>query len=558
MNRKLALSTVLTLTLIGLLILSFLGQNVGANDSWIWVKNTVTGAWGQAVVGTGDAIYVARRNNFYRFDPSDNSWTTLAAPPNPDPIDAFKTGTALAWDFNDYIYALYGAASVDSRRWFYRYSISSNSWEALANTPEDQGEGDAIAWVSTDNCIYATIGGEEERPTYFMCYDPSTNSWSNEPTDPSAGMGDGASLVWTGGDYLYALRGEFHEGSPLYDFWRYSLTVDAWVAMTDIPADPHGGGLGGVGDGGSLLYVGFWLSDYTDYIYALSGNQVNEVPDNRTYRYTISMNSWERLADLPFEIGYYVGCRIGYADGCIYAWQGAPSTWIGGGDDLAEYEPSRACVGIHDLRTILLDAPVNKVYFLYADPVYMTRPEAAYDITSGGIMYGLCASTQHQGFNTTKHWLLDTGAINATTISNATIAMFGGPYPHIAVRYYEDSHVGSQDGNWLTPVRFAENTSHYWFENQTYAVVGMLPISTVGNGHEDMFVIEVFSEGDNTVLIIYGFDWKGTWAGGIYFKEVMLENLSDYEEQYYIFHWVDDSDQDSIPQSSEIVMTSSG
>ncbi|MCK4320574.1 hypothetical protein KAW11_03070, partial [Candidatus Bathyarchaeota archaeon] len=78
------------------------------------------------------------------------------------------------------------------------------------------------------------------------------------------------------------------------------------------------------------------------------------------------------------------------------------------------------------------------------------------------------------------------------------------------------------------------------------------------NGHEDMFVIEVFLDGDNTVLMIYGFDWKGTWAGGIYFKEVMLENLSDYEEQYCIFHWVDDSGQDGIPQSSEIVMASSG
>ena len=560
MNRKLVLSTVLTLILTGLLILSFLGQNVGANDSWIWVRNTVTGAWGQAVVGTGDAIYVARRNSFYCYDPADNSWTTLANPPNPDPYDAFKTGTALTWDFNDCIYALYGAATSDIRRWFYRYSISSNSWEALANTTADQGEGDAAAWVGTSNCLYATIGGEQ-RPTYFMCYNASTDSWSNAPSDPLAGMGDGASLVWAGGDSLYALRGEFDEETPLCDFWHYNLTGDAWTAAADIPANAHDGGVGGVGDGGSLLYVGFWMSNQTDYIYALSGNQaypeIPVIPDDHVYRYTISLNSWQCLAGLPFGIGYYVGCRIGYADGCIYAWQGAPNTWIGGGDDLAKYELTRVRVSIHDLRTILLDAPVNKVYFLYADPACMTRPEAAYDVTSGGIMYGLCTNPQCQGFNTTKHWLLDTGAINATTVSNATIAMFGGPYPHAAVRYYEDSHVGSQDGDWLAPVRFAENASHYWFENQAYAVVGMLPISAVVNGHEDMFVIEVFSDGDNTVLIIYGFDWKGTWAGGICFKEVMVENLSNYEKQYYIFHWVDDSDQDGIPQSSEIVMASS-
>ncbi|MBS7621530.1 hypothetical protein KEJ32_05405, partial [Candidatus Bathyarchaeota archaeon] len=114
----------------------------------------------------------------------------------------------------------------------------------------------------------------------------------------------------------------------------------ALTGLASIPAYPHSGGVGGVGDGGSLLYVGFWMPNQKDYIYALSGNQAypEPIPDNRTYRYTISTNSWERLADLPFGIGYYVGCRLGYADGHIYAWQGAPSTWAGGGDDLAKYK----------------------------------------------------------------------------------------------------------------------------------------------------------------------------------------------------------------------------
>jgi len=303
-----------------------------ADDSWVWVGNTVTGAWGEAVVGTGDAVYVARKMNFYSYNPV-GGWTTLANPPNPDSGDAFKTGTALAWDFGDHIYALYGAATSDSRKWFYRYSISGNSWEILANTTADQGEGDSLVCVG--NSIYATIGGEQ-RPTYFMRYDVSTESWSDTPADPPAGMGDGASLVWTGGDFMYALRGEFDETSPLYDFWRYSLSGNIWTAMTDIPAGPYDG-QGGVGDGGSLVYVGSWLTTQTDYIYALSGNQVLETPDNRTYRYTISLDSWERLVDLPFKVGYYVGCRLGYANGYIYAWQGAPSTWTGGGNDLVKY-----------------------------------------------------------------------------------------------------------------------------------------------------------------------------------------------------------------------------
>ncbi len=244
----------LALLLLSMLTLAFNISYVKADDSWVWVRNTVTGTYGEAIVGTGTALYIARSTSFYRYLPANNSWVELTGPPKPDGY-AFKTGTALAWDFGDYIYALCGAATDDSRRWFYRYSISSNSWETLVNTTVDQGEGNTITWVGVDNCIYATIGGEQ-RPTYFMRYDPSTNSWSDAPADPPAGMGDGASIVWTGSDYLYALRGEFLESSPLYDFWRYSLTDNAWTAMADIPALSHSGGTGGVGDGGSLLYVG--------------------------------------------------------------------------------------------------------------------------------------------------------------------------------------------------------------------------------------------------------------------------------------------------------------
>jgi len=336
--KREAVSGIMLIILLAVMsTLVFKISHVCADVSWVWVRDTVTGAYGEAVVGTGKALYIARGTSFYRYLPADDGWTELASPPEPDGY-AFKTGTALAWDFGEYIYALCGATTGDSRRWFFRYSISTDSWETLANTTADQGEGNALTWVSVDNCIYATIGGEQ-RPTYFVRYDPLTNSWSDAPADPPAGMGDGASLVWTGGDSLYALRGEFFESEPLYDFWLYNLADNAWTAMADIPALPHSGGTGGVGDGGSLLYAGFWLPSHQDYIYALSGNQAHPdgIPDNRTYRYTISTNTWELLADLPFGVGYYVGCRLGYAEGHIYAWQGAPSTWTGGGDDLAKY-----------------------------------------------------------------------------------------------------------------------------------------------------------------------------------------------------------------------------
>jgi len=336
MKKSLSEITVVLL-FISFLIFAFGFRIANAQGYWVWVGDTVTGAYGEAVIGTGDAIYIARGKSFYCYRSSDNSFVNLADPPAPDG-SAFKTGTALAWDFGDYIYALYGAATGDSRRYFYRYSISQNIWERLAGTPFDQGEGDAMTYVGRTG-VYATVGGEQ-RPTYLLFYDPSTNSWGPQFPASMPGMGDGASMVWTGSDCLYILRGEYLEEEPLYDFWQYNITGQALASLADIPAYPHDGGVGGVGDGGSLLYVGFWLSNQTDYIYALSGNQAypESIPDNRFYQYVISNNSWTLLADLPFGVGYYVGNRLGYADGHIYAWQGTPSTWEGGGDDLARYE----------------------------------------------------------------------------------------------------------------------------------------------------------------------------------------------------------------------------
>jgi hypothetical protein len=131
----LAMSTLL----ISIMAFSSVVHYVRSYGSWVWVRDTITGAYGEAVLGTGVAIYIARGTRFYRYLPSDNSFIELASPPTPDGF-AFKTGTALAWDFKDYIYALFGAATGESRRWFYRYSISGDSWQALANTPTDQGE----------------------------------------------------------------------------------------------------------------------------------------------------------------------------------------------------------------------------------------------------------------------------------------------------------------------------------------------------------------------------------------------------------------------------------
>jgi len=192
----------------------------------------------------------------------------------------------------------------------------------------------------------------------------------------------------------------------------------------------------------------------------------------------------------------------------------------------------------------ILKAPANTAYFLYRNPSESTTPETAYDTVANGIIYGLTANPQRQGFTSLNQLILETGALNTTSIVNATVILLGGPCPQKTVSYYESEK--------LTPLKFVANETHYKFITQSNQTVALLSRSMADSGHEDMFAIEVLMDKTNLVVIMYGFTWKGTWASGILFKETLSKNLSNYSEGCYVFHWIDDRRQDGVPENSEI------
>jgi len=293
----------------------------------------INGGYGEAVVGTGDQIYIARclyassTPQFYRYDPAYGAWYSESV--NGLPEGAFRTGTALAWDGERYIYALGGARYSDSKqRSFYQYDSLLSSWTILPDTPFAQGAGDALTYCGLDQRLYMFIGSREHNcgASYFTAFDPGAETWEILQF-PWTFSEDGATLAWTGGDYIYALRGECDETEPNGEFSRFSISLKTWESLSDFP------GTGGIGDGGSLLWVGQWEDYLGDTLYALSGGSATEDPGYEFYRYSILANQWERDADIPCPIGYYVGNRLGYASGKIYYWQGSPQSdrWVCGG-----------------------------------------------------------------------------------------------------------------------------------------------------------------------------------------------------------------------------------
>ncbi len=315
-----------------------------SRGTWFDMANAPNvGAYGEALIGTGDHIYVIRCATatstpyHWRYNPSSDTWSTMSISGLSNGV--FRNGSAMAWDQADDIFVLAGARYSDnSRQEYYSYSISGDSWTTETDTPFDQGAGDAMVWSPYDNYVYALIGSSAHG-TGFARYNPSNGNWSIL-NPPPAGIDDGCSLAWTGSHYLFAIRGEYYESSPLTDFWRYDIDTGAWITRSNIPD------AGGVGDGGSMIWIGDFIPDQSNYLYALSGGAYNEVPGYDFWRYYIPTDTWTQIEDLLYPVGYYNGCRIGCAvddtaiNYQIYCYQGSRSDYFGGGDTLAMYELS--------------------------------------------------------------------------------------------------------------------------------------------------------------------------------------------------------------------------
>lgn len=321
----------------GLALLVSLAVLAGAQGNWVQKTDApVSGGFGEAVVGTCEHIYVLKElyatsvPEFWRYDCQSDTWEPMST----DGLSLvegdmpFRSGTALAWDSENFIYALGGGRVEDKdQRLFFRYVISEDEWEILPETPHPQGAGNALAWSGFDLKLYALLGSDE-RGSHFAVYDPRSREWSDSPDGKWAVTDDGASLVWAGGEYLYALQGEVPETEPNCNFARYHIPTGSWEDLSPIP-EPNG-----VGDGASLLWIGNRLPEMSDYIFALGGGDVDESLGYSFYRYSISTDSWQALPDIPCPVGHYVGSRLGFCCGHIYYWQGSPKS----GDAFQMYE----------------------------------------------------------------------------------------------------------------------------------------------------------------------------------------------------------------------------
>jgi len=216
-------------------------------------------------------------------------------------------------------------------------------------------------------------------------------------------------------------------------------------------------------------------------------------------------------------------------------------------------------VQLSSIKEMVIEAPKGTVYFIYTDVRHTGSPETAYDAVAGGILYSMCTQEQNQGFDTHQYWVEQKDIPGKLNLSGKTVVVLGGRAANWVTYYYEWSI-------FVTPMYVYLNSEYYYLITNS-AVTGQptqvysIRISEVSAGHKDMFVIESFKDSvGNTIFIIYGITWRGTWAGGIYFKDRLypdiVQNPANYHGSYFVGIWQDMPDQqgylDGVPQPEEI------
>jgi hypothetical protein len=154
-------------------------------------------------------------------------------------------------------------------------------------------------------------------------------------------------------------------------------------------------------------------------------------------------------------------------------------------------------------------------------------------------------------FITTKLDVFDEGQDTDSQFVNQTtgkphgepgigLITFGGPDVNLMTYNAEN--------NDNAPIHFIIGSDRFYFQHSNgTAISGAdLPKSVI-NHDQDMFVIEVFQDQDSRYeMIIQGFGWKGTYAGGKYFEREIYPELSSHVYNWMILKWEDTNGDDFV------------
>jgi len=219
-------------------------------------------------------------SDFWRYDPSTNTWTQVADFPG-----GARDG-AVAFAIGNYGYVGLGKTDSGYMKDFWRYDPSTNTWTQVADFPGDARRG-AVAFV-VNGKAYVGLGDQRNPDVYFSdfyCYDPSTNTWTQVADFPGGARENALAFAVAG--YGFVGCGQTIDHADHKDFWRYDPSTNTWTQITsDFGGADRENGVGwAIGNYG---YFGFGNSD------ELGNTHTKDI-----WRFNPATNTFTRLDDFP-------------------------------------------------------------------------------------------------------------------------------------------------------------------------------------------------------------------------------------------------------------------
>lgn len=269
---------------------------------------------GGSLMTDGSVLYALRgngQNDFWRFDPQSEAWSSLTD--TPDAVRAGSSATYAASPTSE-VFALRGPGSSG----FWSYSPAEDRWQELEQTPSNVSRGVAVA--ASANTVFVLSGdshsafwaysiSNDHRHGDSNCHGTdhgdhsgSENGCSNSSwrylSDPPNEVTDGSALVYANGS-VYAFLGR--ESSA---FWRYDVSTGRWSELASPPDDPQ--------RSAALTWDGH------SRIYALQGDGETAV-----WVYDMDTGRWSVLTETPQAIGH--GAGIAVVGNTLYVTRGGGS-----------------------------------------------------------------------------------------------------------------------------------------------------------------------------------------------------------------------------------------
>ncbi len=259
-----------------------LGNFPGGDRSFAY--GVAVGGFGYAGFGANISSSVTYLDDWYRFDPVLETWTTLASFPGTP-----RTHPAMVATSEKIYVGCGGSANGDLDDWW-EYDIDSDTWTQKTDFPGVRRHHPFYFNVGED--VYVGMGHHQSSIFDDLYhYDIENDVWTQVASIPAEGRVAGTQFTYNDKGYVLSGQGEDHLNFDDGEFWQYNPTSDSW---TQLPSHPGTGrwapGSFVIGDA-IFLVAGqtddiqpdqrdLWMLDFND---ILSADELSELEGVEVY-----------------------------------------------------------------------------------------------------------------------------------------------------------------------------------------------------------------------------------------------------------------------------------